>query len=45
MDGVSPHGSKLNSVSFPSVAPTPEVHAVEASNVGKVREIFTAFVH
>lgn len=35
MDGVSPHGSKLNSVSFPSVAPTPEVHPVEASNVGK----------
>ena len=35
MDGVSPHGSKLNSVSFSSMAPTPEVHPVEASNVGK----------
>ena len=35
MDGVSPHGSKLNSVSFSSVAPTLEVHPVEASNVGK----------
>ena len=35
MDGVSPHGSKLNSVSFSSMAPTLEVHPMEASNVGK----------
>lgn len=46
IDGVSAHGSKLNSVaSFPSVAATPEAHAMEASNVGKVRKPLIAFFH